>query len=162
MHISQLLFLIVCFVGFFFVALLCKIAAIRSFSMDKLNYMRESGSGMSTLAYFLSKDTVDLFNVLIKPIVYLSMFYSFSNPRSTFLENYIILLCLVYCVTGIGYVFAIVFQPAQAQLVIPGSIFTCFCAICVAFSADDAIFVLALNTVVCASSGCSHPGGKPR
>lgn len=98
------------------VSLLCKIAAIRSFSMDKLHYRRESESGMSTLAYFLSKDTVDLFNVLIKPLVFLSMFYSFSNPRSTFPENYIVLLCLVYCVTGIGYVFAIVFQPAQAQL----------------------------------------------
>ncbi|KAL8516650.1 hypothetical protein ACS0TY_015055 [Phlomoides rotata] len=98
------------------VSLLCKIAAIRSFTMDKLQYQRESDSGMSSLAYFLSKDTVDLFNVLVKPLVFLSMFYSFSNPRSTFPENYIVLLCLVYCVTGMAYVFAIFLQPAQAQL----------------------------------------------
>ncbi|KAL6507909.1 putative white-brown complex protein 30 [Orobanche gracilis] len=98
------------------VSLLCKISALRSFSMDKLHYRRESESGMSSLAYFLSKDTVDHFNTLIKPLVFLSMFYSFSNPRSTFLENYIVLLCLVYCVTGIAYVFAIFLQPSQAQL----------------------------------------------
>ncbi|XP_042046010.1 putative white-brown complex homolog protein 30 isoform X1 [Salvia splendens] len=98
------------------VSLLCKISAIRSFSMDKLHYKRERDAGMSTLAYFLSKDTIDLFNILIKPLVFLSMFYSFSNPRSTFPENYIIVLCLMYCVTGIGYVFAIALQPAQAQL----------------------------------------------
>ncbi|KAL6574856.1 ABC transporter G member 28 [Orobanche minor] len=98
------------------VSLLCKISALRSFSLDKLHYRRESESGMSSLAYFLSKDTVDHFNTLIKPLVFLSMFYSFSNPRSTFLENYIVLLCLVYCVTGIAYVFAIFLQPSQAQL----------------------------------------------
>ncbi|KAL3628510.1 ABC transporter G member 28 [Castilleja foliolosa] len=98
------------------VSLLCKISALRSFSLDKLHFRRESESGMSSLAYFLSKDTVDHFNTLIKPLVFLSMFYSFSNPRSTFLENYIVLLCLVYCVTGIAYVFAIFLQPGQAQL----------------------------------------------
>ncbi|XP_073031513.1 ABC transporter G family member 24-like [Primulina eburnea] len=98
------------------VSLLCKIAALRSFSLDKLQYWRESASGISSLAHFSSKDTVDLFNTLIKPVVYLSMFYFFSNPRSTFTYNYIVLLCLVYCVTGIGYVLAIFLEPGPSQL----------------------------------------------
>ncbi|KAL0309701.1 UNVERIFIED_CONTAM: ABC transporter G family member 28 [Sesamum radiatum] len=98
------------------VSLLCKISALRSFSQDKLEYLRENDSGMSSLAYFLSKDTVDHFNTVIKPVVFLSMFYSFSNPRSTFLENYAVLFCLIYCVTGVAYIFAILLQPAQAQL----------------------------------------------
>ncbi|GMI80600.1 ATP-binding cassette G24 [Hibiscus trionum] len=98
------------------VSLLCKIAALRSFSLDKLQYWRESASGMSSLAYFLAKDTVDHFNTVIKPVVYLSMYFFFTNPRSTFAENYTVLLCLVYCVTGIGYVFAIFFEPGPAQL----------------------------------------------
>ncbi|XP_050250078.1 ABC transporter G family member 28-like isoform X4 [Quercus robur] len=98
------------------VSLLCKIAALRSFSLDKLHYWRESASGMSSLAYFLSKDTIDHFNTVIKPAVYLSMFYFFTNPRSTFADNYFVLFCLVYCVTGIAYVLAIVFEPGTAQL----------------------------------------------
>ncbi|XP_075483923.1 ABC transporter G family member 24-like [Primulina tabacum] len=98
------------------VSLLCKIAALRSFSLDKLQYWRESASGISSLAHFVSKDTVDLFNTLIKPVVYLSMFYFFSNPRSSFAYNYIVLLCLVYCVTGIGYVMAIFLEPGPSQL----------------------------------------------
>ncbi|EPS60818.1 hypothetical protein M569_13983, partial [Genlisea aurea] len=98
------------------VSLLCKIAALRSFSMDKLHYWRESASGMSSLAYFLSKDTVDHFNTIIKPAVYLSMFYFFNNPRSTIFDNYLVLLCLVYCVTGIAYFLAIYFEPGPAQL----------------------------------------------
>ncbi|PKU65279.1 Putative white-brown complex like protein 30 [Dendrobium catenatum] len=98
------------------VSLLCKIGALRSFSLDKLHYWRERASGMSSLAYFLSKDTIDQFNTLVKPVVYLSMFYFFNNPRSSILDNFIILVALVYCVTGIGYVFAICFQPGSAQL----------------------------------------------
>ncbi|KAF8403093.1 hypothetical protein HHK36_011187 [Tetracentron sinense] len=98
------------------VSLLCKIAALRSFSLDKLHYRRESSSGMSSLASFLSKDTIDNFNTVIKPLVYLSMFYFFNNPRSSFTDNYIILVCLVYCVTGIAYAFAIFLEPGPAQL----------------------------------------------
>ncbi|CAN1149097.1 ABC transporter G family member 24 [Linum perenne] len=98
------------------VSLLCKIAALRSFSLDRLQYWRESGSGMSSLAYFLAKDTVDHFNTAIKPVVYLSMFYFFTNPRSSFADNYIVLLCLVYCVTGIAYALAIFFAAGPAQL----------------------------------------------
>ncbi|KAG9152522.1 hypothetical protein Leryth_016440 [Lithospermum erythrorhizon] len=98
------------------VSLLCKIGALRSFSLDKLHYWRESASGMSSTAYFLAKDTVDHFNTIVKPAVYLSMFYFFNNPRSSILDNYLILVCLVYCVTGIAYTLAIYFEPGQAQL----------------------------------------------
>ncbi|XP_064989223.1 ABC transporter G family member 28-like [Musa acuminata AAA Group] len=98
------------------VSLLGQIGALRSFSIEKLQYMRERASGMSSLAYFLSKDTIDHFNTVVKPVVYLSMFYFFSNPRSSFADNYIVLFALFYCVTGIGYTFAICFQPSSAQL----------------------------------------------
>lgn len=103
--------------NFLLSALLCKIAALRSFSLDKLHYWRESASGMSSLAYFLAKDTVDHFNTVIKPLVYLSMFYFFNNPRSSVIDNYCVLLCLVYCVTGIAYILAIALEPGPAQLV---------------------------------------------
>ncbi|KAM7264653.1 hypothetical protein ACFE04_002336 [Oxalis oulophora] len=98
------------------VSLLCKISALRSFSLDKLHYWRESAAGISSLAYFMSKDAVDLFSTVLKPLVYLSTFYFFNNPRSSFQDNYLVLLCLVYCVTGMAYVFAIHFDPSQAQL----------------------------------------------
>ncbi|KAE8727675.1 hypothetical protein F3Y22_tig00005406pilonHSYRG00132 [Hibiscus syriacus] len=92
------------------VSLLCKIAALRSFGLDKLHYWRERSSGMSSLAYFLAKDTVDHFNTRIKPLVYLSMFFFFNNPRPTITDNYFVLLYLVYCVTGIAYIFSILFE----------------------------------------------------
>ncbi|KAG5602856.1 hypothetical protein H5410_034226 [Solanum commersonii] len=98
------------------VSLLGKIAALRSFSLDKVYYWRESASGMSSLAYFMAKDTLDHFSTIVKPAVYLSMFYFFNNPRSTIWDNYLVLLCLTYCITGIAYCMAIYFEPGPAQL----------------------------------------------
>lgn len=98
------------------VSLLCKVAALRTFSLDKLQYWRERASGISSLAHFLAKDTIDHFSTVIKPAVYLSMFYFFSYPRSSFAENYTVLLCLVYCVTGIAYMLAIFLDPGPSQL----------------------------------------------
>lgn len=93
------------------------IASLRTFSNDKLTFWRESASGINRVAYFLAKDVVDLFNVVIKPVIYLSMFYFFSNPRSTFTSNFTVTLVLVYCVTGIAYICSILLEPAPAQLV---------------------------------------------
>ncbi|CAI8602459.1 unnamed protein product [Vicia faba] len=98
------------------VSLLARIAALRSFSMDKLQYWRESASGISSLAHFLSKIHM-IFSVLSPNLLFtLSMFYFFSNPRSSFGSNYAVLVCLVYCVTGMAYALAIYFEPAPAQL----------------------------------------------
>lgn len=72
---------------------------------------------MSSVAYFLARDTIDHFNTVVKPIVFLSTFYFFNNPRSILQDNYLVLLALVYCVTGIGYTLAIWFELGLAQLV---------------------------------------------
>ncbi|XP_024984475.1 putative white-brown complex homolog protein 30 [Cynara cardunculus var. scolymus] len=98
------------------VSLLCMIGALRTFSLDKLQYKRESSSGMKSLSYFLSKDTMDHINTFMKPLVYLCLFYFFNYPRSSFGSNYIVLVCLVYCVTGIAYTLAISLEFSQAQL----------------------------------------------
>eukprot|EP00249_Psilotum_nudum_P017200 c26207_g2_i3 orf=1111-3885(+) len=97
-------------------SLLCMISGLRTFSIDKLQYWRESSSGINRVAYFLAKDTVDHFNTIVKPMVYLSMFYFFNTPRSTFVENYIVTIALVYCVVGISYIFAITLENGPAQL----------------------------------------------
>ncbi|KAJ6428941.1 hypothetical protein OIU84_020557 [Salix udensis] len=49
------------------------------------------------------------------------MFF-FTNPRSSFTDNYIVTLCLVYCVTGIACVLAIFSEPGPARLVSNGAL----------------------------------------
>ncbi|CAD6261317.1 unnamed protein product [Miscanthus lutarioriparius] len=93
--------------------------SLRSNSLERLQYKRERESGMSSFAYFLARDTIDHFNTVMKPVVYLSMFYYFSNPRSTMADDYTVLLALVYCVTGIGYTLAFCFNPALIIIPIP-------------------------------------------
>jgi len=103
---------------------------------------------MSSVAYFLAKDTFDHFNTVVKPVVYFSMFYFFTNPRSSFADNYIVMLCLVYCVTGIAYVLAIFFEPGPAQLVSEGALAN--------FHFTGHLFLLTsfFLAVVSSSSGC--------
>ncbi|XVE99285.1 hypothetical protein REPUB_Repub03eG0185300 [Reevesia pubescens] len=96
------------------VSLLCKIAAVRSFSLNKLQYWRESASGMSSLAYFLAKDTIDHFNTDQACVV--SLYVLFLHKSKIFVRRKLVLLCLVYCMSGIAYAFAIFFQPGPAQL----------------------------------------------
>ena len=90
---------------------------MRSFTSDKLQFWRERASGMSCFAYFFSKDTIDQFNTVLKPAIYLCTFYYFNPPRSSLFDNYIVLLCLLYCVSGIAYALAIYLEPGSAQLV---------------------------------------------
>ncbi|CAM6100951.1 unnamed protein product [Calypogeia fissa] len=98
-------------------ALLIMIASLRTFTVDKLQFWRESSSGVNKLACFLAKDTVDHFNTILKPVVYLSTFYFYNDPRATFSSNYVITLALTYCCTGIAYVVAILLKPQPAQLI---------------------------------------------
>jgi hypothetical protein len=93
------------------------VASLRTFTNEKLQYWRESASGINRVAYFLAKDAIDLFNVALKPVVFLCMFYFFNNTRSTFGENYVVTLALIYCVTGIAYIFAVLMDAGPAQLV---------------------------------------------
>lgn len=122
--------------------------------MDKLHYWRESASGMSSLAYFLAKDTVEHFNTIVKPLVYLSMFYFFNNPRSTVIDNYIVLICLVYCVTGIAYSLAIFFEPGPAQLVSISSILSIENLLATSI---NLIFICAtINLYISRQTTCTH------
>jgi hypothetical protein len=100
-----------------YAALLVMIGSLRTFGSDKLQFWRECSSGINRLAFFLAKDTVDLSHVIIKPALYLSMFYFYNNPRSSFMEVYVVTLALVYCCSGIAYVLSIVLRPQPAQLV---------------------------------------------
>ncbi|KAM7522384.1 hypothetical protein LguiA_012286 [Lonicera macranthoides] len=76
--------------------LLSKIAALRSFGLDKLHYWRESASGISSLAYFLSKDTIDLFNTVISP-----QFISSCSTFSTTPDLPSLIITLFWCASFI-------------------------------------------------------------
>ncbi|KAM3303142.1 hypothetical protein P3S67_014172 [Capsicum chacoense] len=87
---------------------------------QRLREAKIVGLCLGTLAE-VSDETIELMGYLytgiaVLPAVYLSMFYFFNNPRSSILDNYLVLLCVVYCVTGIAYALAIYFEPGQAQL----------------------------------------------
>ena len=91
-------------------------ASIRIFGAERSNYWRESGSGLSTNAYFLAKDCAYLPNLLFFPLLIVALFYALIVPRATFLELYLVFLALQFVGSGIGYVVSAMVQPHAAQL----------------------------------------------
>uniref|UniRef100_A0A0E0BB15 ABC transporter domain-containing protein n=1 Tax=Oryza glumipatula TaxID=40148 RepID=A0A0E0BB15_9ORYZ len=72
------------------VSLLCQLAALRSFSPERLQYWRERESGMSTLAYFLARDTIDHFNTLCSALIPVVLVLVGTQPN---IPNFIKGLC---------------------------------------------------------------------
>lgn len=97
-------------------ALTSTIAALKVFGDEKAVFRRENEAGMSSLAYFTSKNLAQTFSLITAPLVYLSIFYSLFVPRASFIEYYFALLVIVYTGYGFGYFISIVFG-SFAQLV---------------------------------------------
>lgn len=57
-------------------------ASLRVFGREKLVFLRESQTGLSTLAYFIAKDLSTIASILIGPLMYLLTFYSLTAPRA--------------------------------------------------------------------------------
>lgn len=90
-------------------ALTSTITALKTFGSETAVFRRENEAGMSSLAYFLSKNLAQTFTILSAPLVYLSIFYSLFVPRGRFYEYYFALLVIVYTSFGYGYFISIVF-----------------------------------------------------
>ena len=55
---------------------------------EQLMYKREKASGISTVAYFLAKMLEQMPNIILGPIVFLSIFFSLYSPRASPFEYY--------------------------------------------------------------------------
>ena len=54
--------------------------------------------------------------MLLAPLIYLSLYYTFTAPRATFGDTYLILAAAQFCTTGIGNLVSIVTPPASANV----------------------------------------------
>eukprot|EP00026_Physarum_polycephalum_P000451 Phypoly_transcript_00452.p1 GENE.Phypoly_transcript_00452~~Phypoly_transcript_00452.p1 ORF type:complete len:1573 (+),score=187.05 Phypoly_transcript_00452:292-4719(+) len=91
-------------------------ASLRCFGTEKVIFWRESASGINKVAYFLGKNIAQLVNIILAPVVFLSIFYTLTSPRATFLSYFEVLLLLQFAVVGVGYVVSIVLTYKNAQL----------------------------------------------
>ena len=88
----------------------------RIFGREKAMFMRESGSGLGTEAYYLGKSLAHLPFSLLSPLLLLALFYPLSDLRGDFLQYYILLILVHMNATGIAYFMSITFSDTVAQL----------------------------------------------
>ena len=79
-------------------------------------YKREKSSGISTVAYFLAKNLEQMPNILLGPLVFLSIFFSLYSPRASALDYYGILMFSHFSAYGLGTFISITIRSDLAQL----------------------------------------------
>lgn len=91
-------------------------SSLPCFAAERPVYWREANRGLSKSAYFLGKSLSQIPYMLLAPVIYLSLFYTFTAPRAGFGETYIILTTAQFTVTGLGTLVSIVVAPASANV----------------------------------------------
>jgi len=85
------------------------------FGRDKLVFWREEASGVAVLPYFLSNTFVNLIDVAIQPLVFLSIYQSMTLPSIPFAMHYLIGMLVVWWCSSAGCLISVLIsQPANA------------------------------------------------
>ncbi|KAJ3441223.1 white-brown complex [Anaeramoeba flamelloides] len=98
------------------IALTGGMSSLKIFGPERVNYWREASTGINTIAYFLGKDLSSLVGTVIHPLIFLTIFYPFLNPRGSLGQYYGVLLLIQYTATGIGMAVSTLFPPSVSQL----------------------------------------------
>eukprot|EP00210_Caulerpa_lentillifera_P003482 g3322.t1 len=97
-------------------ALMTTVSALRTFNQNQLVFFRESRAGLDRLAYYCSTALFGDVGSILKGLVYLSLYYSYAQPRAKFSNMFLVTSAIVYACSGFGYLFSKIFKPSAAQL----------------------------------------------
>ena len=94
------------------------LAALRSLGTAEIRpvFWREAASGVNRLAYFLAVIVAHVPIIIVTPLVYLSLFYTFTAPRTSFSDYYLIVLMTYWCTYGYGYLLSTIFHPNNSKM----------------------------------------------
>eukprot|EP01080_Neovahlkampfia_damariscottae_P000220 gene220-4466_t len=98
------------------ISLVGSMTSLKTFGNEKVVFIRESIGGLYTLPYFLAKNFSNVLNILLGPLLYMSLFYTLASPRAEFWEIYVCLLLLYFNAFAFGYLVSIVFDQNVARL----------------------------------------------
>jgi hypothetical protein len=98
------------------VGLTSMLAALRAFGNDRPVFWREAASGVNRLSFFLGVNIAYLPILVLMPLIYLSLFYTFTAPRAALSVHYTVVLMTMWATSGLGYLISMIFQPRNAQM----------------------------------------------
>ncbi|KAL9658612.1 hypothetical protein ABK040_006149 [Willaertia magna] len=98
------------------VALTSMMSSLKVFGKERINFLRESQSGINSLTYFIVKDCCAFLYMISGSIMFTVSFYFLAKPVESF-SFYFLLLLLLSCTTfPLGYIISIVMPPQLAQV----------------------------------------------
>ncbi|KAG2383010.1 hypothetical protein C9374_004977 [Naegleria lovaniensis] len=83
---------------------------------EQLVFKKERSSGLSTIAYFLAKNLEQLPNIVLGPLIFLSIFLCLYAPRASFGEYYYIILLMQFSAFGLGSLISVSIRMDLSQL----------------------------------------------
>ena len=101
--------------------MLSMLPSLKYFGNNVSILRRERNTGINLFSYFLAINLLTLpILLIIYPLSYLSMLYTFSNIRATFWETYGNIACAMFATSGIGYMISTAMSSKKSQMVTIG------------------------------------------
>lgn len=85
------------------IALMTTVSSLRTFSQNQLIFFRESRAGLNKLAYYCAMSFFGDVGSVLKGLCYLSLYYSYAQPRAHFGDLFIVTSMTIYACSGFGY-----------------------------------------------------------
>lgn len=90
--------------------------AAQVFSNARAMWWRERSSGISPMAHALAGATVDTFDVAIRPLLFILMFYYFILPTYSLYDGYRVAFASSWYVSGLAYLLSALLSPPAASI----------------------------------------------
>ena len=88
------------------IALMTTVGSLRTFSQNRLVFLRDSRSGLNKLAYYCATALFGDVGSILKGLCYLSLYYSYAQHRALFGEMFLVTAAVIYSCSGFGYLFS--------------------------------------------------------
>ena len=85
------------------IALMTTVGSLRTFSQNQLVFFRESRAGLNKFAYYCATALFGDVGSILKGLCYLSLYYSYAQPRALFIDMLIVNSATIYSCSGFGY-----------------------------------------------------------
>lgn len=92
------------------------VSHLRVFGANRAAFWREASAGINRFAYFIAADIAQIPVMLATPMIYLSIYHTLTSPRSSFGDQYVVLLAVVFCCSGMSYMVSLLCSHKNGQM----------------------------------------------
>eukprot|EP00997_Jenningsia_sp_PLL12_P009720 NODE_673_length_1522_cov_117.439919_g553_i0.p1 GENE.NODE_673_length_1522_cov_117.439919_g553_i0~~NODE_673_length_1522_cov_117.439919_g553_i0.p1 ORF type:complete len:285 (-),score=54.04 NODE_673_length_1522_cov_117.439919_g553_i0:45-899(-) len=96
--------------------LLTTMSALRIFGNEMLFFHRESAAGVSIHAYYIAKFIFFLHDTILRPLIYVTLFYAFVQPYMKYYEFYFVGVAVTFSCTALGILLSVSCNARNALL----------------------------------------------